>query len=255
MTTALQAIDINLTQRSAPYGQATTDVFRTNSQAYVLGNTLFRNDTISGSEFVGSASTGVRIRGEISGRDNFNTGEDKADVFAFAVDGTGEVVIQGVNSGAGTLIFFRVVDERGRTIAAPEGAVGDEDVRRFDATTIRFTPTEGASVYYLVVQDPTSDNATTSFTNVPYSVVITGMAATTLGAYRTGGGSGFASENTTRANSVNVLSGSIGSIRVGVGVVGSDGNDADATDAYNTPQDFDDSSSFQGGVFTSPGHV
>ncbi len=249
------AISLNLQDRGAPYGQATTDVFRNNSQAVTFGNGYFRNDTISGAEFVGSASTGVRIRGEVSGRDNINTGEDKADVFAFTSDGSSEIFIQGVNASTGFLPYFRVVDQRGRTVAAPEGVDTVEDLRRFDATTIRFKPTEGPGVYYLVVQDPTNDNATTDVSNLPYSIVITGMAATTLGAYRTGGGSGFASGNTTRANTVTVLSGSIGSIRVGMGYVDSGGADADPTETYNTAINPDDSMSFMGGVFTTPGSI
>lgn len=249
------SVTINLTDRSAPYGQATTDVFRNNSQAAVFGSGYFRNDTLSGAEYVGSASTGVRIRGEISGLDNINTGEDKADVYAFSTDGSSEIFIQGVNASTGFLPYFRVVDQRGRTVAAPQGADTEGDIRRFDATTIRFTPTDGPGVYYLVVQDPTNDNTTTDVSNLPYSIVLTGMAATTMGAYRTGGGSGFASGNTSRANTVTVMSGSVGSIRVGMGFVDNTGADADPTDTYNTAVNVDDSTSFMGGVYTTPGTI
>ncbi len=255
-TTPRAAIDRNLTDNSAPFAIATTDLFRFSSQAYAFGpGGFFRNDTLSSSEFVGSASTGVRIRGEISGLDPFNNGEDKADVYGFAVDGTNEIVIQGVDSRAGGLTYFRVVDSRGRTVAAPEGFDPADGQRRFDATTLRFTPTEGAGVYYLVVMDPTGDNGTTSTVNQPYSVLITGMASTTLGAYRTGGGSGFASGNTVRTNTVAALSGSIGSIRVGMGFGDGTGGDANPADAYNTALSDDDSASFSGGVFTSPGTI
>lgn len=249
------AITINLRDRGGPYGQASTDVFRNNSQAFAFGTGYFRNDTLSGAEFIGSASTGVRIRGEVSGRDNINGGEDKVDVYAFATDGTSEVFIQGVNANANFTPYFRVVDHRGRTVAAPEGVSDTEDQRRFESTTIRFTPTDGPGIYYLIVQDPTNDNATTSVTNLQYSIVVTGMAATTMGAYRTGGGSGFSSGNTSRANTITVLSGSIGSLRVGMGFVNPEGTDADPTELYNTAVNEDDSMSFMGGVFTTPGAV
>ena len=242
-----QTIDAN-----AFSNRRAADLFRAGGQAVAFGTTFFRNDAILSAEYVGSASTGVRIRGELSGIDPINTGEDKADVYAFAVDGSGEVVIEGT-SGAGGGLYLRIVDADGRTVAAPRlpgSSVADAN-NTFLSSTLRFRP-EAPGVYYLVLTDP-SGAAETGVGNASYTVLITGMAATTLGAYRTGAGSGFTDVGTGEGNSVTVLSGSVGSIRIGTGFVGSTGGEVSPAEIINTVQTEDDVMSFQGGTFVVPG--
>ncbi len=52
---------------------------------------------------------------------------------------------------------------------------------------------------------------------LPYTVNITGMAPATLGAFRTGGGNGFTDQASGEGSSITVLSGNVGSLRIGTG--------------------------------------
>lgn len=224
-----------------------TALFRANSQAYVFGDTYFRNDSILGAEWIGSSGTGVRVRGELSGQDPINS-EDTADVYAFAVDGTQDVVVEGV-AGQRTP-YFRLVDQDGRTLAAAQSPGGTS--RNFQPARITYRP-NGPGVIYLVVSDPNGND--TNVGNTSYTVVVTDMAPTALGAYRTGGGSGFTDVTTGEGNSVVVLAGGVGSLRIGTGYVGADGADADPTATFNTSLTADDEMSWQGGAFVVTGNL
>jgi len=220
------------------------DQFRSIDQAMVFGPGFFRNDQIMGAEWLGGIATGTRIKGSLSGRDPLQ-GEDTADVYAFAVDGTQDVEIEAISGGAAP--YIRVMDERGRTFAAPD--LVDAGI----STRITFKP-RGPGVYYLVVTDPSDGRAVENgFANVQYSVAITGIASATLGAYRTAGGSGFTDVGTGEGNSVQVLAGNIGSLRIGTGLVTPAGVLGAPLAVYNTTQDVDDSLSWQGGAFSTPG--
>ncbi len=223
-------------------------LFRPAAQPVPFGSEAwFRNDAILSSEWIGSVATGTRIRGELGGRDITN-GEDTVDVYGFATDGTQEIFIEGTNSLATRSPYFRIVDADGRTVAAPDEPLVSDG--RFATTTLRFRP-QAPGVYYLAVTDP--DGNDTGVGNNGYTLVVTGMASTTLGAFRTGGGTGFTDVTTGEGNALVVLSGSVGSIRVGTGVSDGSGAEADPTATYNTTQDANDSMSFQGGTFTIPG--
>ncbi|MFA6046010.1 MAG: hypothetical protein WC718_13590, partial [Phycisphaerales bacterium] len=164
-----------------------TDLFRATDQAVPFGNTWFRNDDILGAEWVGSSSSAVTIRGELSGF-NSTTGEDRADVYAFASDGSQDIVVEG-SLGTGSP-YFRIVDQDGRTLAAPQQTFAQQSGQgnaRFGVTQLRYRPT-GPGVYYVVVSDPNGNDP--NFADVSYVLNIAGMATTSLGAYRTGGGSG-----------------------------------------------------------------
>ncbi len=214
------------------------------SQAAVWGASYYRNDTISSSEIVNRGGTGVRIRGTLSGASPV-LGEDSADVYAFIADGSTEVVIQAARQGQSQ--YMRVVNQFGQTIAATQQARFDEEDRRFKASEIRFTPQEGPGVYYLVVTDAELGDAGTN--EYGYSIVMTGLVPTTFGSYRTGGGSGLFADS--GSNTVSVLSGNLGTIRVGMGVGDAGGNDSDPTAVFNPGTDatVDISLSFQGGTF------
>src|SRR5690606_6289699 len=66
-----------------------------------FGDSYFRNDSILSAEFVGSPGTAVEIRGELDSADPKNTAEDLVDVYAFAVDGTRLVVLEGRSTTSG----------------------------------------------------------------------------------------------------------------------------------------------------------
>ncbi len=233
---------------NAAWVAGSTSVFRAGAQSIPFATSYYRNDSILTAEWIGSASTGVRIRGELSGRDPVQ-GEDAGDVYAFAADGTREIVI--VSSGTRP-VYMRVVDQEGRTLAAPQGPVFEGDVTRFTTAELKFRP-DGPGVYYIVVSDPQGqeDNEGTE----PYTLVVTGMAPTTLGTYRTGAGSGYTDQQLTLTNSVSVLTGSIGAIRIGTGVSGPDGTEVVSTDAINTDESDDDVMSWRGGTFSTPGTI
>ncbi len=225
-------------------------LFGGTSQAIVWGTNFYRNDTISSSEFLNRAGTGVRVRGTLSGASPL-LGEDRADVFAFVTDGTTEVVIQATTGEEGGGQYFRVVDQNGRTVAAAEQERFNEVERRFVPSIVRFVPEEGAGIYYLVVTD--ANGSDTGVGEYGYTVVVTGLAPVSFGSYRTGGGSGFSASGAGgdfgQGNTVSVLAGNMGAVRVGVGFGDEGGDDNVAVGIYNSTQTADDSMSFQGGTF------
>jgi hypothetical protein len=185
-------------------------------QALAFGTGTFRNDAILSAEWIGSIATSVQINGDLRFRDPVNN-PDQADVFAFPVDGTQEVLFQLDASRAGGLIptFMRVVDQDGRTLASTQVAVTTDEF-----ISMRFRPTQ-QGVYYLVVAGDVTQN---------YVINISGMAATTFGSYRTGGGSG---RNILGTNAIQVLSGSMGAMRVGTGFVDGTGAEVDPGATFN----------------------
>jgi hypothetical protein len=242
----------NLYQGTAAGARANTTFNRTTDMWLLHGAATIRNDIIANAEMVNNGGTAVRITGELSGQDTQN-GEDRSDVYAFAVDGTNEVVIQSFNVRAGIGQYFRVMDARGRTIAAAQGPDVRDDQRRFEATEVRFRP-EQAGVYYLVLTDMNNDLPEASG-SYAYSLVISGLAATTLGGFRSGGSHGYVQGGTDLAASISVLSGSMGSMRVGAGASTAGGTPAPANTIVNTVLDADDVMSFHAGAVSVAGNL
>ena len=214
-------------------------------QAALLGTNFLRNDVLLSAEWVGSLSTGVRIVGDLSGRDQINSADDQADVFAFASDGTTPITVQ-----IDTFAWFRILDSEGRTVAAPEfqRGVGDQNF-------VRYQPT-APGVYYVVITDPSGDDTAAGV--VPYTMTILGMAPVTLGEYRTGGSSGLGATSQTGLvlnNSVTLLSGNAGSLRIGTGFYTATGTDSLANEIVNTTKNEDDLSNLLGGTFSVPGNL
>jgi len=220
-------------------GRLASEVFRTGDVPPIVGSSYFRNDSIMGAEWIGSAGSGVRIKGDLSGRDSTN-GEDAVDVYAFAADGTQDIVLQGTSSRP---LYYRVMDENGRTLAAPESPVG---TGRFQISETRFRP-NAPGVYYIAVTDP--EGVEDGFGSTTYTLAVLGMAPVAFGGYRTAAGSGFGDLQTQLGNSVSVLAGSMGSVRVGTGYVIGDSSDQDPSETLNTTQETDDLLSFSGGTF------
>ncbi len=220
-------------------------VFTNFGQAGLLGTDFLRNDTLLSADWVGSLSTGVRIVGDLSGRDQINTGDDQADVFAFASDGTTPLTVQ-----TDATVWFRILDAQGRTVAAPEfqRGLGFQNL-------VRYQPTE-PGVYYLVITDPAGDDA--DFGVVSYTATILGMAPVTLGEYRTGASSGLGATTQTGQvlnNSVTLLSGNAGTIRIGTGFVNGAGTETSAVEITNTAANDDDVADWLGGTFSVPGNL
>ena len=216
-------------------------------RAEIIGDTVFRNDSILSSEFVGNVSSTVRILGTLGLQDGLHTSEDLADVFALPVDGTRPVVIE-----LGTGFFnlnVRLMDQDGRTVAAFEGF--DQEVE--NSAIISFDP-PAAGVYYLVVgaaspPGPIGDAAIGGFaTSLSYDILVTGMAPVTLGAVTVAG-------NTNDFSSVNVLNGSIGAVRVGTAYIGGNGQAVGSNDVLNRTGADDAYLSLQGGSFTARGNL
>lgn len=218
-----------------------SDLFRAGDLPPVFGTGYFRNDTLLTAEFIGSSGAGVRIKGDISGRSPTD-GEDTNDVYAFVADGSQEVVLQGTSS---LPLYFRVIDENGRTLAAPETSIGSG---AFLISETRFRP-NAPGLYYLVVTDPNGATET-GFAPTPYTVAIVGLAPTTFGAYRTGASSGFTDLNLGIGSSLQVLAGSMGAVRVGMGNGVGNGDEESPADIVNTTQNDDDLMSFTGGTYT-----
>lgn len=219
-------------------------LFRTGGQAVPFGLALFRNDTILSSEFIGGAGSAVQITGDLGGADPVNASTDVVDVYGFAVDGTQDVVVQ-FEGGAP---YARIVDQDGRTLAALEFS---EEL--LSAQLITFRPPE-AGVYYLVISDIAPD--TDEEVEVFYSATITGLAPVTLGQYRVAASTGQTGSGSTFTNSINVLNGSVGSLRAGTAYVKGDGQESDPGENHNfIEQNIDDRMGFSGGTFSIPGNL
>lgn len=228
------------------------------SQAVLYGGGWLRNNTLSSAEFIGSGGTAVRVRGDLSGRNNI-LAEDVSDVYSFVWDGTTDIIVQGVDDRAGLGVYVRVVDAQGRTVGAPESPdpetlLGDPNNRqRFTSSRVKVKPREGPGLYYLVVTDPqgVDDGAGLS----SYSFLVSGLASTTFGSYRTGGGAGFSSSNGGLANAITLLSGSMGVFQVGMGYGSPAGGDTAASGLFNTGLNDDDAMSFHGGSIAISGDL
>lgn len=221
------------------------------NQSLVFGNGYSRNDTITAAEWIGSAATAVQINGELGQRDVVNTRQDPSDVYGFAVDGSQDINVQISGTRIASLIgaYMRLVDSDGRTVAAPQLSEQFQDV-----VTLRYRP-NSPGVYYLVVQS--SDDGAGNVSDVNYVLTVSGMAANTLGAYRTGSGFGNGRPGANLANTLTVLSGSMGSLRVGTAFVSGGGAEVDPAVIYN-PEDgtgTDAAMSFRQSTTTIAGHL
>lgn len=220
--------------------------FARNGQPIIFGNGFFRNDAILSAEWVGSIGTAVQVNGELGFGGPVNTAEDVADVYAFAVDGQSEIVVE-LNSSVLDGVYSRILDADGRTLAATQAPLDFQD-----AQFLRFSA-NAPGVYYLVVSTPGDADLTTGDS---YVLTLSGMAPVMLGAYRTGASSGENNFLDQVANNVEVRSGSAGSIRVGTALVGRGGTEVSPREILNTDVDEDDDLLvFRGGTFSIPGNL
>jgi hypothetical protein len=216
-----------------------------------FGDSYFRNDSILSAEFVGSPGTAAEIRGEIDFGDPKNTAEDRTDVFAFAVDGTRPVHVQGL----GASLSVRIVDSDGRTLAAQEFDDGFANTLEYD---FQWMPT-APGVYYLVLNPVTvADNQ--AQTGFAYVFELSGLAPVTFGAYRTGAFSGRPADFTMSTqpfaptdNAISLLSGSMGAARIGTAYINGSGDETDPSEIMNrilaeTEGGLDDEMDFAGGT-------
>lgn len=230
--------------------------FRT-AQGPAFGTQMFRNDTLGGAEWVGSIATAVQIHGDLGLADPINEQEDPSDVYAFAVDGSNPVVLELDIGQVGTFAMLRVLDVHGRTVA---GINADDQLVALtprgvaQQSRLEFLP-PAPGVYYAVVGSRSADGGDT-VTNLSYVLTIGGMAPTTFGALRVGGGFGGDAQEFIPGESatVTLLSGSMGAIRIGTAWVNGDGQDTEPSEIFNAddPQ-MDQRMALVGGTFSVPG--
>jgi hypothetical protein len=236
---------------NAPFAvSGNNPLFRQVGQAVLFADGIYRNDTIMGAEFVGNAGGGVKISGDLGGGDPSNQNTDADDVYAFPAGPEQEVNIQLDNNNTTAFLYFRIVDQDGRTLQSTGFSTELGRVQN-----LRFRP-EQKGIYYLVVSDPLGFNADEAIDSV-YSVSVTGMTPVSLGAYHVAASSGQTGSGSTFTNTVTVLSGNIGSIRVATGKVGmTTGNDEDPSAAFNFAEaNEDDRLGFSGGTFSVAGSL
>lgn len=178
-------------------------------QKMFYGTTGIRNDQILHAEWIGNAGGSVRVKGILSGRDPVDGGEDTNDVYAFASDGTTPITIEGISNTLAFNMLIRIVDETGRTLAGNQYSPTDQIKSR-----LTFKP-DKAGVYYINVTDPQGNDAGFTTLASGYTLLVSGMAPTTVGMFSTGGVNGGGA---IFRNSFNVLSGSVGAIRIGTGI-------------------------------------
>jgi hypothetical protein len=145
-------------------------------------------------------------------------------------------------------VYARIVDKNGRTVAAPQFVTSDP--RR--TVSMRYRPTE-PGVYYLVVSS--SDDGAGNVVDVNYVLTVSGMVPTTLGSMRTAGGFGLPAAGAPP--SLNVLSGSVGSLRIGTGYVNGAGAESDPGVVYNTSNgdNTDRSMAYRASTVSIPGNL
>lgn len=226
----------------------------------IFGQQLYRNDSIGSAEFIGNIGSQVQIIGDLSFGDPINSGEDNVDVFAIPLDGSRPLVVEGVADDPS--FNYRLVDARGRQVAAADAGERFINTGRY---FMEYTP-EYAGVYYLVVASEATGAVTSG---AFYALNVSGMAPVTLGAYRTASGMGFPANQlapgvsgVSTSISINVLSGSVGSIRAGTDLVDGAGAIASADDNINFSDDdgeaddpADRRSDLAGGSFTFAGSL
>lgn len=194
------------------------------------------NDTISTAEWVGSIATAVEIHGQLGVRDILTPTADPADVFAFPVDGTQDIVVE---LGSSAFVYARIVDINGRTLAAPQLGAGPRNL-----WTLRYRP-NAPGVYYLVVQ--TEAQSATQAIIQDYIIKVSGIAPTTLGAIRSGASVGNP-VNTGLTSTVNVLAGNVGAFIVDSGM------QTDLTAILNIGEDVS-ITGLRGGSYNFPGNL
>lgn len=225
-----------------------------------FGSEVFRNDAIGSAEFIGNAGSQVQVIGDLGFGDPLSAGEDNVDVFAVALDGSRPLIVEGVPDDPS--FEMRLVDARGRQVAASDAGEQFINTGRY---FFEYDP-EYAGVYYIVVM-VASDGSPTggSF----YALNVSGMAPVTLGAYRSASGIGLPAGGVAQGVdpgsttvSLNVLSGSAGSVRSGTHLVGGGGAEvsADANINFtdeNTPWEEPDDrrADLAGGSFTFTGSL
>ncbi len=184
----------------------------TASQAPIWGQGLLRNDSLQSAEWIGSLGTGVTIHGDVGANDPANAGDDPADVFAFASDGTTPIVVEVTGTLPST--YARLLDEAGRTVAALT-VPSDTSLNVFRIT---YTP-DRAGVYYLVMATADRDPPPGANPNFEfgYTATVLGMAPTMAGAIRSGLAMGGFNANATAIQ----VNGSLGLFAAGTGIVGS----------------------------------
>ncbi len=206
----------------------------------LYGSSNFRNDTILNAEFIGGAASTVVVRGSLGGADFFNGSDDEGDVYAFAVDGTNEVVIEQILRAQSVV---RVLDADGRTLAASQFSADTAG-----GNVIRFTP-DAPGVYYISVLDRNNGDPTPQDV-FPYAFLISGIAPTTFGSYRTGLGNAgngedprvpfdFEGTGVDDIATLTLLSGDFGVVRTATGVVDEDGEEVSPLDVISTRSDLD----------------
>lgn len=221
--------------------------FNRTSQDRGFGLVTFRNDSVTSAEWVGSIATAVQINGQVGATNAINTGTDGNDVYAFAVDGSSPVQLQ-LQAAIPATTWVRIVDGNGRTVAA---AKSQDEI--LGAVVLNYSPS-GPGVYYAVVSSVSNDGGTSVVSNA-YVLTIGGMAPVVLGAFRTGAGAGGDKQQDLPASgTLNVLAGNVGSIRIGTGFVGGDGDEASPAAGINSDEDIlDDTMSLMGGTYATAG--
>ena len=196
-------------------------LFGSATQPMFIGTSSQRNDTLASAEFVGGNSRSVVISGRLGLIDGINPAEDISDAYGFTTLAGNEVTLN-VEFRDPPLpplptpqdrrfVYARVFDSRGRLVATHQYPLfAPTDRLPSEVTTARFKFTaEATGVYYLVLNGR-DDDASFGIQNsaIDYTASIAGLAPVVLGLYDAG-------MNST-LNSVRVLSGDVGLIRIGL---------------------------------------
>ncbi len=194
------------------------------SSGAVFGDTYFRNEALGSAEFVGYNGTAVTITGQIGSLDSVNT-EDASDVYAFPAEKGKEIVAAALDSGASSR-YMRIVDEFGRVVAAANGSDPSSSI-------LRFTP-DSTGIYYLIVHF--APDGAPMAQMPPYQISLSGMAAVTAGSVRAGSRADIGSlSQPSDVMLLQVFNGSLGSLRVGTGLI--DSMLMQTVASINTPDD------------------
>ncbi|MEO1535444.1 MAG: hypothetical protein AAFS11_07775, partial [Planctomycetota bacterium] len=233
--------------------------------ASLYGESNYRNDSILNAEFIGGSTGTALVRGTIGGADFFSSGDDEGDVYAFVADGEQEIVIETlVDLSTGVLpppSVVRILDADGRTVASTQFDPGS-----FSGSVLRFTP-DAPGAYYISILDFNDGGDPTPTTFTQYAFLISGMAPTTFGSYRTGLGNGgngedpfitlnpFDGSEQDDIATLTLLSGDFGLVRTATGFVDEDGEEVSSASVVDTLSDTDSLFTTAGLSISTPGSL
>ncbi|MGQ0629303.1 MAG: beta strand repeat-containing protein, partial [Phycisphaerales bacterium] len=210
--------------------------------AVPYGNGAYRNDTLAGAEYIGSAISNVVVNGSIGALDAISP-QDITDIYAFSANAGQRVTVSAAffpppasTQASLERAVVRIVNGAGRVVASNQYSFLSPGRTPQTPVSVRlnFTPSTTDVYYIVLVTDPPAQGAAPRNPELTYQLSVAGLATTGVGSYKSG------------ANTQALLDfrGDVGSIRFGAGFVNEAG--LDISPANIVTQTVEDDATFRG---------